>query len=167
VARTKPHRPDYHRGPTVIEHLLRQNPAVLPPSPRPRPEPGPTMPASVPSVPAANAATANTSTLTAKMAQQPRPPVPTAPKPPSVSPGSESHLVTEYVLTGCVAACKRCLSCWYVEATWSDGSVDLRCYSCRATVTGELFPHLAAERRAEKQKEREAEDAAIAGEQSD
>jgi hypothetical protein len=125
------------------------------------------MPASVPSVPTANMATANTSTLAAKMAQQPRPPVPIAPKSPSVSPGSESHLVTEYVLTGCVAACKRCLSCWYVESTWSDGSVDLRCYSCRGSVTGELFPHLADERRADKRKEREAEDAAIAGEQSD
>jgi len=91
----------------------------------------------------------------------PRSPVPPSPKPPALSPGSESHLVTEYVLTDCTVACQRCLSCWYVEATWSDGSVDLSCYSCRATVTGELFPHLAEERRAEKRKRREAEDAEL------
>jgi hypothetical protein len=167
MARTKLDRPNHHRGQAMIEHLLRSNPAVLPPTPRPKAEPGPPQPEGAPSVPRANTGenkTANLSTLEAKMATIPKPPVPVAPKPPTFSPGSESHLVTEYVLTGCVAACQRCLSCWYVESTWSDGSVDLRCYSCRATVTGELFPHLADERRAEKRRQREAEDAAIAGE---
>lgn len=119
----------------------------------------------LPPVPRATTATiANTSTLEAKMATLPPPPIPRAVAPVPLSPGSdESHLVSEFVLTGCEVACKRCLGRWYVERVFSDGDVVLSCYTCRGSVTGELFPGLADDRRAEKRRERETEDAAIAG----
>jgi hypothetical protein len=90
---------------------------------------------------------------------RPVPPVPTgASQSQTFTPGSDIHLVSEFVLTGCEVACRRCLGRWYVERVFSDGDVVLSCYSCRAAVTGDLYPHLADERREEKRRRRKAED---------
>lgn len=158
----------------MIEHLMKSRPeAVLPPIVATAPASGEIIPEATRSDPRVNTAAeqpatptpTNPSTLADRMATLPPPPVPRAVAPVPFSPGSEeSHLVTEWVLTGCEVACRRCLGRWYVERTFSDGDVVLSCYSCRATVTGELYPGLAEDARAEKRRQREAEDAAIAGE---
>lgn len=159
----------------MIEHLMKSRPIIATPPIVDQAAIGQGItPASVPSdyrantavqlPPVPRATTANTSTLEAKMATLPSPPVPRAVAPAPLSLGSdESHLVSEFVLTGCEVACKRCLGRWYVERVFSDGDVVLSCYTCRGSVTGELFPGLADDRRTEKRREREAEDAAIAG----
>jgi hypothetical protein len=84
------------------------------------------------------------------------------PQPPSPgSPRAAIHLVSTTILTACVPACLDCLSCWYVERAWSDGTEDLACYVCKRPVTGEAYPNAADDRRAAKAAQREAEDAAI------
>lgn len=83
-------------------------------------------------------------------------------KPPTLPPGSDgAHLVSETILTGCTVACMACLSQWYVEKTWSDGSRDLNCYCCRRAVTGELFPLAAEEIRERKRQARRDEDESL------
>ena len=160
----------------MIERLMKSQPAAaLPPIVAPAPTPRGITPDAVRSDSRANTATgpsvaptllatpatANPSTLADRMAALSPPPVPRAA--PVSFPGSESHLVSEFVLTGCEVACKRCLSRWYVERVFSDGDVSLSCYSCRGSVTGELFPGLADDVRAAKVAAREAEGAAIVG----
>lgn len=91
---------------------------------------------------------------------QPEPP--RAPSPVPLEAPGDSHLVSRSVLTGCDVACLRCLSMWYVESVWSDGAVELLCYSCHKPVSGDLHPDAANERREAKLKARSDEDAAIA-----
>lgn len=90
----------------------------------------------------------------------PRQPATTSDDSQHLSPGS-TYLISTTILTACVPACLNCLSCWYVEKAYSDGTADLTCYCCKKPVTGDAYPDAASERRAAKEAKRQAEDAAI------
>jgi hypothetical protein len=162
----------------MIEQLLKASSHALPPpfvaqsptareiTPEPvRSDPSSNAEATLPPVPRVpGEITAVPSTLADRMATIALPPIPQTTKTPTLPPGSdEFHLVSELVLTGCEVACRKCLGRWYVERVFSDGDVTLRCYTCRSEVTGEVYPGLADDVRAEKRRQREAEDAAMVG----
>lgn len=76
------------------------------------------------------------------------------------TPGSHSadaKLIESYMLNAFVPVCENCHSQIYIERHWSDGAVDMSCWSCKRPTDGKSRPELIKVRESKDKPESEGE----------